>query len=247
MTPSQARPQRWQATVHGGTPAEVSRSLWWLLLLAAVIGGIAWTALNGEQAAALDPPPPCTSHRPQLVVPVLDVSDSVISHRGADRKGRAFAETVQLARLLHDHPCSPDDRLGAVIFANHSVEVPPIPLASLSVIEAAIRRPPAREVGGGTEMVPALATAASIVGRHPGHQSIVILLSDMEVADGAAVRSALRSLPATAVHLVALGDHDQTFDALFSTVTVLDDLRGGDVARALVGAVADTRTQRETS
>ncbi|MGH2755616.1 MAG: hypothetical protein ACRDLB_14470 [Actinomycetota bacterium] len=198
----------------------------------------------GEDSLAsivLADPGPCRSARPQLVIPILDVSDSVIGSGGADPSGRSFDETGLLAAHLARHPCTTEDRFGMVIFAETTVELEPIPFSSLSVIDAALKRPPAHEIGSGTSLDRALDAAAAMAARFPTHDATVVVLSDMVVEQPAAVRNALSRLDRSRLHLVALGDHDAHLDASFATVTELGDASSGEVAEALNDAVIDSR------
>jgi uncharacterized protein with von Willebrand factor type A (vWA) domain len=195
--------------------------------------------------AAIDPLPPCVEGAPaQVTIAVFDVSSSVIDSSGADPGGRSFEEAKLLARALAEQPCTSDDRMGAVIFASTFVEVPPIPLSSLSVIESAITRPPDSEIGGGTNLSGALELTAAIADRYPNHQVTVVVLSDMQVDDTAEVRTSLARLSNHSLHLVALGEYDPRLDAAFETVSPpINRVRPGDVANALANAIAHPRKE----
>jgi uncharacterized protein (DUF58 family) len=216
-----------------------------LVLLAALA---ALTMRSEQPDVVIESLPPCTAtldgaSDPQVTVVVFDVSGSVIDSGGADPAGRSFEEGRLLAAALAEAPCSADDRMGAVIFASSPVEVPPIPLTSLSVIESALTRPPDGEIGGSTNLSAALDTVAEIAARYPDHTATAIVLSDMQPDDPARVASALEELDGLNLHLVALGEADQSFDWAFQSVTPLDQVRRGDIARALATAVSQTRTE----
>lgn len=185
--------------------------------------------------------PACRTSRPQVTIPVLDVSSSVIDPGGADPKGRSFDETRLLARALQAAPCTRDDRFGAVIFAGDTVEVPPTLVSSASIIERNLVRPPASEIGSGTDLGRALELTKQVAGRHPSADITVVILSDMGVGDPSGVEAQLASLGASRLHLIGLGRHDPQFDALFDSVTVLEQVERGAVARALSDAVASSR------
>lgn len=236
----------WKSRRHCGFGvAPVGPRRWpWLLLLLPLVWG---TILLARQATAETPldlggPLPCGSG-PRLVVTVLDVSSSVIDPQGADPKGRSFDEARAVAEHLAKHPCHPDDRFGAVIFADQPVALEPTLLTSASIVQAALRRPPASELGGGTNLLAAIDTAKAMAARFPGHDRTVVVLSDMQQDQPADVLGAAldRLGGHAAVHLVALGDHDATFDPRFEDVHEIDRVHRGAVARALVDAIAATR------
>lgn len=216
---------------------------WWIILLPLALIPLLAMRPAEHPERTLGPLPQCAGDaRSQMTLVVFDVSGSVIDGDGADPRGRSFDESRLLARALADQPCTPDDRMGAVIFASTSVEVPPIPLTSLSVIEAAIKRPPTSEIGGGTNLSGALALVNDMTGRYPDHDITVILLSDMQVDNPAAITAQLQRLAGHSLHLVGLGLYDPRFDSLFDTVTPLTDEVGrGDVGEALAEAVAQSR------
>lgn len=202
-------------------------------------------ALNTGPGTTMELPslPPCPSAQPELTVLVPDVSSSVIDSDGADPDGRSFVEARLLAEHLAEHPCSEDDRMAAVIFANRSVEIPPTPLTSLSVLRTTLRRPPTKEIGDGTDLAPALERVEQLVERYPDHRPTIVLLSDMVIGEDTTerVHGMLRGLPAGSVHLVALGTHDPRFDQDFSTVTSLDGVAPGSVASTIAALIATTR------
>lgn len=183
----------------------------------------------------------CTDGEAELVVVVLDVSSSVIDSGGADPDGRSFDESVRVAELMRDTPCSADDRFGAIIFANSAVEIPPVLVSSHSVIAAALVRPPAEEIGGGTRIAPALSRVGDVLARHPNHRTSVIVLSDMR--DESDLTAILEDMAdASGLHLIALGDHDARFDAHFDSVTPLTAVSAGGVGAALVDLINQERS-----
>ena len=243
--------------MSGSTPTaevpigSVSRWVWpwWIVLLPLIL--VPLLALRpAEDGASLDPLPMCvqSAHeggqevRSQVTIVVFDVSTSVIAGAGADPNGRSFSEARLLARALAESPCTADDRMGAVIFASSSVEIPPIPLSSLSVIESAIKRPPQSEIGGGTNLSGALSLVGQVADRYPDHDVTVVVLSDMQVENTAQVSRALSNLRNHNLHLVALGAYDTRFDGAFDTVaTLINEVAPGDIAGALAAAITHTR------
>jgi hypothetical protein len=218
------------------------------LWVAPPAGDLVARHVGGDSLASivLDDPGPCRSARPQLVIPILDVSDSVIGSGGADSHGRSFDETRLLARHLARHHCTSKDRFGTVIFADGVVELEPTPFSSLSVIESALQRPPVNEIGSGTRLDRALQAAAAMTARFPTHDATVIVLSDVVVNDPVAVQAELAKLDESRLHLVALGDYDPHLDTSFSTVTDLGDASSGEVAQALNDAVIDARKRGDS-
>ena len=197
-----------------------------------------------------DPLPQCvvstpagpTGVRPQATVVVFDVSSSVIDQDGCRSPRPKLQRVRALARALAEQPCTPDDRMGAVIFASTSVEVPPIPLASLSVLDSAIKRPPESEIGGGTNLSGALSLVGNVVDRYADHDVTVVLLSDMQVDDPRVVAAELNRLADHHLHLVALGSYDPRFNGAFDTVMPLTgDIEAGDIGQALAAAITHTR------
>lgn len=226
---------------------------WWIVLLPLLLVPLLRMRPAESAELVLAPLPQCVESarrddpvvRPQLTLVIFDVSTSVIAHGGADPDGRSFGESLLLARALADQPCTANDRMGSVIFASTSVEIPPIPLTSLSVIESAIKRPPTNEIGGGTNLSGALLMVDDIANRYPDHDIAVILLSDMQVDDPQVIAAELLHLADHHLHLVALGSYDPRFDAAFDTVTVLiDEVAPGEVGQALADSVIHTRKDR---
>jgi hypothetical protein len=222
-----------------GRSAVGHRPAAWLALsavaLAVPFGAYLWSG----SASTLGPLTECRTGRPQLVVVVLDVSSSVIDWGGADPRGRSFQEAIEVAELMREQPCTSEDRFGAVIFADGSVEVPPVLVTSHSIIEASIKRPPASEIGSGTHIGPALELAAAMMARHPEHQKTVVVLSDMETKED--LSSALGRLSFDGLWLVALGDHDPRYDRYFDAVEVLGRVGVGEVGQTVVAAVDEQR------
>ena len=212
-------------------------------LVLAVLALVDWDSLDpvDDAYSANVSLPPCRTGRPQVTIPVLDVSSSVIDKGGADPKGRSFQETRLLARALREAPCSADDRFGAVIFAGDAVEMPPTLVSSTSVIERNLVRPPTSEVGGGTDLLRALDLTAQVASRYPEADVSVVVLSDMEVSNQSDIESRLASLPVTHIHLIGLGNHDRQYDSRFDSVIELETVKKGAVANALVEAVGSTR------
>jgi hypothetical protein len=200
------------------------------------------TAQAQPASRALANPGPCVSGQPQLVIAVLDVSDSVIAENGADPDGRSFDESQKLARHLAAHSCTAADRFGAVIFADGVVEFEPTPLTSLSIIEAALRRPPASEIGSGTRLDSAMQAAWAMGNRFPNHDATVVVLTDAQVDNPDDTGAALAQMDESRLHLVALGQHDALFDSMFRTVNDLGQAAPGEVAQALNEAITDSRT-----
>lgn len=216
---------------------------WWILLLLPILV-LPLMALRGAQSPTIAALPACTSQAdPHTTIIVFDVSDSVIDSGGADSKGRSFDEARLLARALANTPCTDDDRLGSVVFADTSVEIPPIRLSSLSVIESVLVRPPEHEIGGGTNLLEALELVRDMADRYPDHEVTVVVLSDMEVGGDPAVAEVLAELGGHHLHLVALGLYDPRYDQAFETVTQLDAVHAGDVADALAAAITHTRKE----
>ena len=190
--------------------------------------------------------PGCSTNRPEVTIAVLDVSSSVIDTGGADPHGRSFDETRLLARALNQAPCSRDDRFGAVIFANEAVEMPPTLVSSQSIISRNLVRPPQAEIGSGTELMRAFDLAHQVAGRHPEADVSVLVLSDMQGGDPHKIDQQLAAMTAGHLHLIALGNHDDTHDGRFDTVTELEEVHKGAVAAALADAVASSRLNPPT-
>jgi len=250
--------------------AQRPRRRWPLLGLLAAIALLAAFAWPGEPEVALDdtpvtltsapdptPPPAvpgtdldnpldipgCESERPQLTIPVLDVSPSVINPDGADPTGRSFDESRLLVRSLLAAACDTEDMFGAFAFADSPVEiVPPTLLTATARIERLLGTPSEALVGGGTDIVAALVSVEQTLQRYPDHETTVVLLSDMVGGrPPQALHSKLTSIQADHLHLVALGDYLREFDSLFDSVVKIDAVRPGAVAQALTGAVAASR------
>lgn len=222
------------------------RGRWPLVgLLAALALLAAFTWPEEPDVALVDPPaiPGCESGRPQLTIPVLDVSSSVINPDGADPAGRSFEESRLLVRSLLVAACDVDDKFGAIAFADRPLElVPPTPLTDTALIDRSLRAPSEALVGGGTDIVAAMEAVALTLRQHPNHETIVVLLSDMVGSrSGASLDSKLASTLADHLHLVALGDHLPDFDSRFDSVVKIDAARPGAVAQALADAVAASR------
>ena len=194
-----------------------------------------------DRSVEIDSLAQCSTGRPQVTVPVLDVSGSVIDSGGADPHGRSFDEARALARALSEAPCTRDDRFGAVIFASDAVEIPPTLVSSQSIIERNLVRPPKDEIGGGTDLVRALDLTDQVARRYPGTDVIIIVLSDMDVPNSSELDARLATMGASQMHLVALGRHDPRYDSRFESVTELADVGRGAVAEALADAVSFSR------
>ena len=184
---------------------------------------------------------PCTSSRPQITIPVLDVSGSVIDPHGADSSGRSFKESRDLARALSDAPCTRDDRFGAVIFASQAVELPPTLITSQSIIKKTLVRPPRDEIGGGTDITRAIDLVDQVAQRFPDADVTAVVLSDMRDSSHRELRTRLGTTSVDHLHLVALGDYDPRHNSSFDTVTELDNVKRGAVAAALADAINATR------
>ena len=212
-------------------------------LILAVLALVDWDAVSPVDDVYSDDVtlPPCNTGRPQVTIPVLDVSSSVIDRGGADPDGHSFEETRLLARALREAPCSRDDRFGAVIFAGDAVEMPPTLVSSTSIIERNLVRPPVREIGSGTDLLRALDLTDQVASRYPEADVTVVVLSDMEVSNPSAVEERLATLPVSHIHLIGLGSHDRQYDSRFDSVIELARVTKGTVATALVEAVGSTR------
>lgn len=214
-----------------------------LVVLALALWGAPRLATGVQEALGIPVDvslPPCVNGQPQLVIPVFDLSSSVIDSGGADPGGRSFDEAVAVARAMRDMPCSPDDRVGAVLFADAAVEVPPVLVHSMSVIEKTFERPPSDEIGAGTDIAEALERVQEVIARHPQLSPTVVVFSDMEDEDSA-IGGQLSAIGRDRVHLIALGDHNSMHDGSFASVTELDDVGRGDVAAALVDVLVGVR------
>ncbi len=234
-----------RATPVSGTPMVATRPVLGLILVLATIAALTVPYLQrllADDDDGLGVLTACATSTPQLVVVVLDVSSSVIDRGGADPAGRSFDESIRVAEMMRDAPCTSDDRFGAVIFADQAVEVPPILVSSHSIIEATIKRPPQTEIGAGTRIAPALRRTQQIANRHPDHHTSVIVLSDMVTEEDVSdALERLRLAGLHSLHLVALGTHDSSSDHLFDAVMPLAHAGQGDVGRALVNAVNESR------
>lgn len=217
------------------------------LLLAALVALAAAYSCSGLQdhIGRENPPDivvsPCTTSRPQITIPVLDVSGSVIAANGADPSGRSFNEARDLARALSEAPCTRDDRFGAVIFADQAVELPPTLITSQSIIEKTLVRPPRQEIGGGTDITRAIDLVDQVAQRYPQADVTAVVLSDMQADSHDALRARLETTTVDHIHLVALGDYDPRHNSSFDTVTDLASVERGDVASALVDAINASR------
>ena len=217
------------------------------VLLLAAEPRVDWASVvpSGNASSKAMALPACNTSRPQITIPILDVSSSVIDGGGADPHGRSFDETRRLARALGEAPCNQDDRFGAIIFANKAVEMPPTLVSSQSIIGRNLVRPPENEIGGGTDLVRALDLAEQVADRYPEADVTIVLLSDMQATDPAALDTRLATRTASHVHLIALGNHDPRYDSRFDSVTELTDVQKGTVAAALVEAVGSSRLAAE--
>lgn len=224
---------------------------WRALALLPLLATLGWAGVRavptlsvgrGTPPIELGPPLPCPSG-PRLVIPVLDASSSVIDQGGADPRGRSFDEASAVADHLAATPCTDDDRFGVITFASTAVELEPARLTSLSIITGALRRPPDDELGGGTDLTSAIRLTTAMVSRFPDHTATVIVLSDMRADDVTTLGPALHQLSQVAsIHLIALGDHETTFDDRFTTVTTLHDVASGQIARALADGISRDAT-----
>lgn len=184
---------------------------------------------------------PCSTGRPEIIIPVLDLSTSVIADGGADPSGLSYSETELLVDSLHASPCSTDDRFSVVFFADQAVELPPTLLSSRSIIISTLNRPPAAEIGGGTSIGAALDRAAATQSRFPEADVTVVLLSDMQSSES--LDATLSELDPDRLHLISIGQYDPGYDSRFATVAALGRVEAGEVADAYQSAINHSRSQ----
>ena len=100
---------------------ERSRRLAILFLVLGLLGAAVDAGLDRFNAVDIVLAP-CEHGRPQLLIPVLDLSSSVIDSGGADPRGRSFTEAVDVVEHMAADPCtacllytspSPRDQRGA--------------------------------------------------------------------------------------------------------------------------------------
>lgn len=189
------------------------------------------------------PMPPlveCSVSRPSLIVGVFDVSDSVIARGGADSRGHSFSEFRAVIDALSADPCTPDDRVGALIFAADTVEVPPTLVSSASVAKTTIRRPPASEIGGSTNMTVAFERAQDMETRFADYDVVFVVFSDNQADSVPDAEDALKKITSP-VHAVALGEATDALDASYASTLALRDLNRGDIATSLVDIINQER------